>query len=186
MKKLCVFCGSSMGKSAHYKKMAQGLGKWMAKNNIKLVYGGGGIGLMGVLADACLQHGGKVLGFIPKQLVEWETAHHGLTQLTVVETMHERKQLMYDNADGFLALPGGLGTLDELFETLTWAQLEYHDKPIWLLNEKGFYRHLISHLKKTIKEGFISKENFTTIRQEKTLKELYRDIQKEFYDHLSI
>jgi uncharacterized protein (TIGR00730 family) len=179
--KLCVFCGSSNGNHPAYAELARQLGWWLGQHKITLIYGGGGIGLMGTLADSCLEKGGQVMGFIPQKLVEWETGHHGITQLTIVETMHERKQKMYENADGLLALPGGLGTLDELFEALTWAQLEYHRKPCWLLNHRSFYNHLIEHLKRTVAEGFLSAENLHLVRVTNTIEDFFIDFQKEFY-----
>jgi uncharacterized protein (TIGR00730 family) len=128
MKKLCVFCGSADGSSPAYLEMAMNLGKLMAQKEIALVYGGASIGVMGAIADAVLANGGTVIGVIPKTLVDYEIAHKGLTELHVVDDMHQRKKLMYDKSDAFLSLPGGMGTLDEMFEILTWSQLKLHSK----------------------------------------------------------
>lgn len=150
-----VFCGSKTGKNPLFNQHAAELGKLLAMLNIKLVYGGGNKGLMGAIADSVLAHGGKVMGVIPKLLIEWEQQHEGLTELAVVPDMHTRKRIMYEMCDAAIALPGGFGTLDELFEMITWNQLKIHDKKIYLLNSGGFYNHLIHHLKHLEKEGFL-------------------------------
>ena len=137
--RLCVFCGSSPGRSPEYIAAARRLGAIFARRGIGLVYGGGNVGLMGVVADAVLADGGEAIGVIPRALVDRELAHARLTELVVVETMHERKQRMHDLSDGFIALPGGFGTLDELFEALTWAQLGMHRKPCGLLDVDEFW-----------------------------------------------
>ena len=146
IKSICLFCGSSPGMDPAFKLAAAQLGATLAQNNIRLVYGGGHVGLMGVAADACLSAGGEVVGVIPRKLMEKEVGHAGLTQLHVVETMHERKALMTQLCDGFIALPGGYGTLDELFEALTWQQLAYHLLPVGMLNVSGFFDHLVQFL----------------------------------------
>jgi uncharacterized protein (TIGR00730 family) len=138
-KKLCVFCGSAQGNSERYVQQAQKVGELMASLNVGLVYGGATVGVMGAIADSVLSHGGHVIGVIPKSLVEYEVAHYKVTKLHIVEGMHERKKMMYDFSDAFLVLPGGMGTLDEMFEILTWSQLKLHSKPIYILNEFGFY-----------------------------------------------
>ena len=143
---ICLFCGSSPGVDPAFKLAAATLGTTLARNNIRLIYGGGHVGLMGVAADACLAAGGEVVGVIPKKLMEKEVGHTGLTQMHVVGTMHERKALMTDLCDGFIALPGGYGTLDELFEALTWQQLAYHSLPVGMLNVSGFFDHLVKFL----------------------------------------
>jgi uncharacterized protein (TIGR00730 family) len=158
MRRMCVFCGSSSGGPALYTDGARKLGEAMAARGIGLVYGGGHVGLMGVLADALLRQGGEVIGVIPQALVDKELAHPGLTELRVVDTMHQRKALMADLADGFAALPGGFGTGDELFEVLTWAQLGLHAKPIALLNVAGFFNPLLAWLDHTVREGFVRPE----------------------------
>lgn len=159
MNSLCVFCGSKEGKSKKYTDLGIELGKLMAEKDVPLVYGGGSVGVMGVLADSCLENGGKVYGVMPQSLMDWEVGHSGLTELTVVETMHDRKAKMYELSKGFVALPGGMGTLDELCEIITWAQLDYHIKPIYLLNDHGFFDHLIAHFDHAVREGFLSQEH---------------------------
>ncbi len=166
MKYLCVFCGSSTGGPAIYAESARHFGKAMAARGLGLVYGGGHIGLMGVVADAVLQAGGSAIGVIPRSMVERELAHGRLTELHVVETMHQRKALMAERADAFAALPGGFGTADELFEILTWRQLRLHDKPIGLLNVAGFFDPLLAWMDCTIEEGFLRIENRALIHVE--------------------
>ncbi len=146
MKSLCVYCGSSSGCAPAYTAAARELGQLLAAQQIELIYGGGRVGLMGVLADAVLDAGGRVQGVIPQSLADREVAHLGLTQLHVVDSMHQRKALMAELADGFLALPGGLGTFEELFEIWTWAQLGMHAKPIGLLNVAGYFNLLLRFL----------------------------------------
>ena len=153
---LCVFCGSSPGTNPVYRQNAHQLGISLAERGIGLVYGGGGIGLMGALADATLSAGGEVIGVIPTGLASKEVAHQHLTELRVVATMHERKAAMAGLADAFLALPGGMGTFDELFEILTWAQLGIHRKPIGLLNTDGYFNPLIYMVDHAVQEGFVS------------------------------
>jgi uncharacterized protein (TIGR00730 family) len=155
MKRVCVFCGSATGHDAVYAAGARSLGEALARRGLGLVFGGGHIGLMGVLADALLQSGGEAIGVIPQALVDRELAHTGLTELRVVQTMHQRKALMADLADCFVALPGGYGTADELFEILTWAQLGIHAKPIGLLNQAGFFDPLLAWIDRTVAEGFL-------------------------------
>lgn len=146
LRSICLFCGSSPGMDPAFKLAAAALGTTLAHNNIRLIYGGGHVGLMGVAADACLAAGGEVVGVIPRKLMEKEVGHAGLTQMHVVETMHERKALMTQLSGGFIALPGGYGTLDELFEALTWQQLAYHLLPVGVLNVAGFFDHLVQFL----------------------------------------
>jgi uncharacterized protein (TIGR00730 family) len=155
MKRLCVFCGSSAGGRTIYADAAQRLGKAMAARGLAVVYGGGHIGLMGILADCVLDRGGSVIGVIPQSLVDKELAHEHLSELRVVLTMHQRKAQMADLADGFLALPGAFGTADELFEILTWAQLGLHAKPIGLLNVAGYFDPLLAWLDHAVREGFL-------------------------------
>lgn len=150
-----VFCGSKTGQNPIYMKHAAELGKLIALLNLRLVYGGGRSGLMGAIADSVLAHGGKVMGVIPKILIEWEHQHEGLTELFVVPDMHTRKKMMYEMCDAAIVMPGGFGTLDELFEMLTWNQLKIHDKKIYVLNTEGFYNHLRLHLQHLKKEGFL-------------------------------
>ena len=172
MKKICIFCGSASGKHPKYLELGKQIGELLVKNNIGLVYGGASIGLMGAIADSVLKHGGVVIGVIPQALVDYEVAHSGLSQLHVVSNMHERKQLMYDNADLFLSLPGGMGTLDEMFEVLTWTQLKYHQKPSYIFNFEGFYDSLLSYLKDSHNEGFIKGEHLELLKEIKSLGEL--------------
>lgn len=153
--RLCVFCGSSFGSKPIYLEMATRLGKALADQGIGLVYGGAAVGLMGAVADAALANGGEVIGVIPRSLQEKEIAHKGLTDLRVVGSMHERKALMAELSDGFIAMPGGIGTLEELFEVWTWAQLGYHRKPCALLNVDGFYNGLTSFLDNLVEEAFV-------------------------------
>lgn len=152
---VAVFCGSKTGKNPVFNEHAAELGKLIAMLEIKLVYGGGKKGLMGTIADAVLSHAGKAMGVIPKLLIEWEHQHEGLTELAIVPDMHTRKRMMYEMSDAAIVLPGGFGTLDELFEMVTWNQLKIHDKKIYILNSGGYYTHLIHHLKQMQKEGFL-------------------------------
>jgi uncharacterized protein (TIGR00730 family) len=155
MRRLCVFCGSSEGRDPAYRQAARALGETLAANGIGLVYGGAAVGLMGALADAALGAGGEVSGVMPRALVEKEIAHNRLSDLRVVGSMHERKALMAELSDGFVALPGGIGTFEELFEMWTWAQLGHHTKPCALLNVRGFYDGLIAFLDQVAERGFI-------------------------------
>jgi uncharacterized protein (TIGR00730 family) len=163
MMRVCVFAGSSSGSRPEYRAAAEGLGRELAARHIGLVYGGARIGLMGAVADAVLAAGGHAIGVIPGALAEKEVAHSGLTELRVVSSMHERKALMAELADGFVALPGGWGTLDELFEILTWAQLGIHRKPCGLLNVQGYFDRLLSFLDHTTGEGFVRLEHQSMI-----------------------
>jgi uncharacterized protein (TIGR00730 family) len=161
LKRLTVFCGSGVGADPAYRQSAVMLGKAMADREIELVYGGAQIGIMGAVADAVLAAQGKVIGVIPKFLSGKEIAHAGLTEMIVVNTMHERKALMNQLCDGFITLPGGFGTMEELFEVLTWAQLGLHSKPVALLNVNGYYDQLIAMVSTMLKRDFIKQENQT-------------------------
>ncbi len=152
---ICVYCGSRPGHHPEYTDVATQVGTWIGTHGGQLVYGGGRNGLMGTVADATLAAGGRVIGIIPKALVDREHAHQGCTELHVVQTMHERKRLMAEHADAFVALPGGIGTLEEFFEVWTWRQLGYHDKPVGLLNMNGYYDNLLAFLGSAVKEGFM-------------------------------
>lgn len=156
MARLCVFCGSSKGTDPGYADDAAALGRLLAQRDIGVVYGGGQVGLMGVVADATLAEGGEVIGVIPKHLMREEIAHAGLTQLHVVEDMHERKATMAALSDGFVALPGGAGTLEELFEVWTWAQLGLHTKPVGLLDVRGYFGKLGDFIQHMVDEGFLN------------------------------
>lgn len=155
LQRVCVFCGSSRGAQAVYAQAARDIGRLLAESGIELVYGGGKVGLMGTVADACLAEGGRVTGVIPRALVEKEIGHLGVTELRVVESMHERKALMADLADGFVALPGGFGTWEEFWEVLTWAQLGLHRKACALLNVNGYYDALLSMADRAVSDGFL-------------------------------
>ena len=153
---ICVYCGSRHGARPAYTAAARALGTAIGARGWQLVYGGGKVGLMGEVADATLAAGGRVVGVIPESLQRLEVGHLGLTELHVVPTMHVRKQMMAERADAFIALPGGIGTLEELYEVWTWRQLAYHDKPIGLLNTEGYYDDLLSFMRTTVSEGFLS------------------------------
>jgi uncharacterized protein (TIGR00730 family) len=155
MKRICVYCGSSAGRHPAYLQSAGELGRRLASRDIGLVYGGAGIGVMGAIADAVLDAGGEVIGVIPEALAVKEVAHASLTEQHVVQSMHERKALMADLSDGFIALPGGWGTLEEIFEILTWAQLGFHEKPCGLLNVRGYFDSLFGFLEHQIEEQFV-------------------------------
>jgi uncharacterized protein (TIGR00730 family) len=172
IKSLCVYCGSSYGAAPVYTDAARAMARTMVDNNIALVYGGGNVGLMGVIADEVLQLGGAVTGVIPQALMRREVGHTGLTRLHVVKDMHERKALMAELSDGFIAMPGGIGTLEELFEAYTWAQLGLHDKPIGLLNVDGFYDGLLTFLHHLVDQRFLKSEQSTLLLQASTPDEL--------------
>src|ERR1700722_11653894 len=155
LKRICVFCGSSSGAREIYAQSARQVGQLLAERGIELVYGGGNVGLMGAVADACLSAGGRVIGVIPQLLVDKEVAHKGLSELHVVQTMHERKALMADLADAFLALPGGYGTWDELCEILTWSQIGIQSKASAILNVNGYYDPLLAMADRAVAEGFL-------------------------------
>ncbi len=159
MRSVCVFCGSSPGRNGLYAEAARTLGRTIAGNGLRLVYGGAMVGLMGEVADAALAAGGEVVGVIPVALVERELAHKGLTTLHEVKSMHERKAMMADLSDAFLALPGGIGTLEELFEIWTWAQLGHHRKPVGVLNVEGYFDPLLAFLDHQCREGFMRSEH---------------------------
>ena len=159
LKRVCVFCGSRSGVRPAYQTMARSLGTLLAEREIELVYGGGKVGLMGILADACLAAGGRVVGVIPRALMEWEVGHEGLTRLEIVDSMHTRKARMAELAEGFIALPGGMGTFEELFEILSWAQLGFHAKPVALLDVEAYYAPLVQMLERGVGEGFMKPEN---------------------------
>jgi len=176
---LCVFCGSSLGHSPVYEAAAKELGERMAAQGHTLVYGGGNVGLMGVIADAVMQNGGEVVGVIPDFLLQREVGHRGLTQLEVVNSMHERKKRMADLSDGFVALPGGWGTLDELAEILTWRQLGIISQPIGLLNTAAFFDSLLDQMHKMVDAGFLQAANLDFLRVEHTPEKLLASIQRE-------
>ena len=159
IRRICVYCGANVGARPVYAEAARRLGELLGAQKLGLVYGGGNVGLMGVLADAALLAGAEVIGVIPRALVVRELGHRGITELRIVETMHERKAALAEFADAFIALPGGLGTLDELFESMTWAQLGLHQKPIGLLEVDGFFAPLVAYLDRAVTEGFVRAEH---------------------------
>jgi uncharacterized protein (TIGR00730 family) len=170
--RLCVFCGSQNGNRPEYADAARRLGQAIARRQIELVYGGGHVGLMGVVADAVLDAGGRVIGVIPQGLVERELAHERLTKLLVTGSMHERKARMADLADAFVALPGGFGTADEWFEILTWAQLKLHAKPVGLLDVAGFYEPLLAWIDRAVEDGFVKREHRDKLILERDVESL--------------
>lgn len=175
LNKICVYCGSGAGAHGEYAEAAAVLGRVLAENNIELIYGGAGVGLMGIIADNVLRHGGRVTGVIPGLLAE-KVAHKQLSELHVVESMHERKAMMMDMADGFIAMPGGLGTFEEIFEAVTWGQLKIHSKPCALLNVCGYYDKLIEFLDFAVDEKFIRQEHRETILVSSDPDELLRQM----------
>ena len=172
MKRITVFCGSSFGTDAIYQEQATLLGETLAGKNIELVYGGANVGLMGAVADGVLNKGGKVIGVLPDFLRSKEIAHNGLTELILVESMHERKTKMNDLCDGVIALPGGFGTLEELFEMVTWAQLGLHKKPIAVLNINGFYDALIELVQTMVTKGLLKEANQNMLLVSDTIEDL--------------
>ncbi|GAB2451926.1 cytokinin riboside 5'-monophosphate phosphoribohydrolase [Hymenobacter qilianensis] len=165
MKSVAVYCGANAGLNDIYRQQAEVMGQTLAERNMMLVYGGGRVGLMGAVADSVLRHGGRAIGVIPDFLVEKEVEHRGLTELHIVKSMHERKLLMADLAEGFVAMPGGYGTLEELFEVLTWAQLGLHRKPVAVLNVGGYYDQLLALLDTMAREGLLRQENRAQLLQ---------------------
>jgi len=173
IKALAVFCGSKDGNDPLYRQHAAALGKLLSEKSITLIYGGGNKGIMGVIANAIIDTGGKVIGIIPRKLVEWEHQHEEISELMIVEDMHTRKKRMYEFCDAAVILPGGFGTLDELFEMVTWNQLSIHDKKIFILNSGNYFEFLLKHLEKMEKQGFLYEtvtERFTVVN---TVEELF-------------
>ncbi|MEA2106454.1 MAG: TIGR00730 family Rossman fold protein [Bacteroidota bacterium] len=178
MKAIAVFCGSSTGNNGNYKKQAILLGQMLAKKNIDLVYGGAKVGLMGAIAEGALNDGGQVIGVLPTFLKSKEIAHSELTELILVESMHERKNLMHEMSDGVIALPGGFGTMEELFEMLTWSQLGLHEKPIGILNIDGFYDPLISLLENMVAKGLLKQKNREMLLIDDNINSLLSQMEK--------
>jgi uncharacterized protein (TIGR00730 family) len=162
-KNICVFCGANDGSHFEYRTQAERLGKTLAEQNRRLIYGGGNKGLMGVIANAVLEHGGEVIGIIPKRLVEAETAHHGITRLEIVDNMHQRKARLAELADSFIAMPGGTGTLEEIFEVWTAMQIGYHEKPVALFDVMRFWQPMLNFLQHAVDEGFIRDSFYQTL-----------------------
>ncbi len=180
MKSIVVYCGSNPGKNPLYLNVATQTGQMLAKKQIKVVYGGGNLGLMGAVADAALQAGGEVVGIIPNFLAQLEVAHATLTEIHFVENMHQRKAQMVALSDGVIALPGGYGTLDELFEILAWSQLKTFHGPVGVLNVNGFYDHLLAHCQKMVDEGFLRAENLALMIVDTTLDGLLAKMQESY------
>lgn len=174
MKYICVYCGSNPGRISAYRDAAHSLGRELAGRGLGLVYGGASVGVMGAVADAILENGGKAIGVIPYSLATKEVSHHGLDELFVVNSMHERKAKMAELSDGFVALPGGWGTIEEIFEMLTWAQLGFHEKPCGLLNVEGYYDHLFAFLEHAIGEHFVKPEYRPMIMMDDSATSLIR------------
>jgi len=172
MKSICVFCGSSSGKGVNHLTAAQKLGKIISEENITLVYGGGNLGIMGELANTVLQYNGRVIGVIPEDLVAREAALREVTELRIVKSMHERKAMMSELSEGFIAMSGGIGTLEEFFEAWTWAQLGIHNKPIGILNIDGYYDRLIDFINNSVEQEFVNKNNLDMIVIDKDAKSL--------------
>ncbi len=173
---LCVYCGSRPGIDSAFADTARAVGRWIGEHGGQLVYGGGRNGLMGIVADATMAAGGQAVGIIPKALVEREWAHHGCTELHVVDNMHERKRMMADKADAFLALPGGIGTFEEFFEVWAWRQLGYHDKPVGLLNVAGYYDGLMAFMRTGVEQQFMSGAQMELIRVGSAVQELLPEL----------
>lgn len=178
MKRICVFCGSSAGNRPEYRTAAEELGSELVRRNIGLVYGGGNVGLMGVLADAVLKAGGEAVGVIPENLMAREVGHNGLTKLHVVRSMHERKALMADLSDAFIALPGGFGTFEEFCEIVTWAQLGLHAKPCGILNVQGYYSPLLAMFDHAVQERFLKVENRGLVLARNSVVELLQALEE--------
>lgn len=177
MKRICVFCGSNSGIDPVYSEIAEKVGKFLAAQNIELVFGGGRVGLMGKIADTVMANGGKVIGIIPKGLSDREVAHQGLTELHIVDSMHTRKALMAELSDGFIALPGGVGTFEEFCEIVTWAQLGIHTKPCALMNVGGFYDPFIAMFDHSMNQGFIRPQHRALVLVESEIGKLYELMQ---------
>ena len=178
MKRICVFCGSSAGSRPEYRACAEELGAELARRNIGLVYGGGDVGLMGAIADSVLKGGGEAIGVIPEHLMAREIGHKQLTKLHVVRSMHERKALMADLSDAFIALPGGFGTLEEFFEVLTWSQLGLHVKPCGIVNVLNYYTPLLAMLDHAVEERFLKAQNRALVLWRETPTELLQALEE--------
>jgi uncharacterized protein (TIGR00730 family) len=179
LKRICVFCGSNTGGHPAYGEAARQVARVLLERGMGLVYGGGNVGLMGIVADEVMAGGGEVIGVIPGFLKDLEVAHHGLTELRVVGSMHERKALMADLADGFVALPGGFGTFDELCEILTWTQLRIQVKPVGLLNVRGYFDHLLAQLDHSVSEGFLKAPHRGMLASAEAVEELFTLLEEQ-------
>ncbi|MFP4472132.1 MAG: TIGR00730 family Rossman fold protein [Bacteroidales bacterium] len=178
MNSVCVFCGSAVGKNGAYTARARSLGRLLAHRNITLVYGGGNIGVMRVIADSALEAGGEVIGVMPRHIVDREIAHQEITKLHIVGSMHERKAMMAELSDAFIALPGGFGTIDELFEIMTWNQLEIISKPTGLLNVEGYFNHLMAFIDHAVEEKFVRTEHRSALIVEEDENRLLEKLEK--------
>ncbi len=175
---VCVYCGSSPGDLPVYLESAREVGMALADQGIRLIYGGGNVGLMGAVADGALEHSGEVIGIIPSKIVDLEVAHEGLTRLEIVDTMHERKNRMAELSDAFLALPGGIGTIEEIFEAYTWTQLGYHNKPCGLLNISGYFNSLIDFMKHMCDSKFLREEHYETLIVENDINSMLEKLEQ--------
>lgn len=184
MRRICVYCGSNSGIRPDYADTARDLADALIRHDLELVYGGADKGVMGVLANAVLERGGKVHGVIPQMLCDKEIAHQGLTELHVVSSMHARKSMMAALSDGFIAMPGGFGTLEEIIEIITWGQLRFHDKPCGLLNVGGFFDHLLSYLDHASAEGFLRPENRRMLLDDATATGLIQQFERYTAPHV--
>jgi uncharacterized protein (TIGR00730 family) len=176
MRRVCVYCGSSFGNDPRFRAAAEAVGTLCAKRGLGVVYGGGSVGLMGLVADAALTAGGEVIGVIPRKLITLEKEHRGLSKLIETETMHERKRIMMEHSDAFLALPGGYGTLEELFEAVAWLQLGYHSKPVGLVNIAGYYDEMLSFLRTMVKGGLLKPENLDLLLVSDSVEEMLNQL----------
>ena len=177
MKSICVYCGASTGKNQKYIDTAKQVGEVLAKKGLRLVYGGGDVGLMGFMATAAKENGAEIIGVIPQSLIDMEIAMLDVTELIVVNTMHERKAIMEKRSDAFIAMPGGFGTMDEFFEIVTWSQLGFHKKPIGLLNVGGYYDHLIKFVDQAVREGFVKPSHRDMIHIDSDIEKLLAKLQ---------
>ena len=178
MKRICVFCGSKVGVKPVFQEWALSLGSWIGENKHGLVFGGGSVGLMGVLADACLSNKGEVIGVIPRHLNEIEVAHQGVSRMIEVESMSDRKTIMLKYSDMFVVMPGGFGTLDELFDVVTLAQLKQHDKPVFLLNAEGFFDPLLMQINQLVVNGFVKEKALNLLHICQDIPELFQQIKR--------
>lgn len=188
IKRVCVYCGSSSRVDEDFKTAAREYGRLLAQDGIGLVYGGGRVGLMGIIADSVLEHGGEVVGIIPEHIQSREVEHTDLTELHIVDSMHTRKQMMVDRSDAFVVLPGGIGTLDETFEILTWRQLGIHDKPIVVANLKNYWGHMISLIDGIVEQGFMrenDKNTFQVADNIESINKLLKAAPEESFDPAS-
>ncbi len=184
MKRICVFCGASISNNKNYLKYSETLGREIASRGIELVYGGANVGLMGMVAKGCLDNGGKVIGVMPENLVSMGVDNKNITELKVVKTMHERKSMMCELSDGFISLPGGIGTLEETFEIFTWLQLGIHNKPVGILNINNFHKHLLQFMNNVVSEGFLRQDHLDMLLIDSDHKMLLDKL--ENYKHIPI